>query len=107
MTVRDGLNNRVSGVTDVRFVRRGHKPEPFAHGARPQSPRRSFAVRHRSRPSTALSKDGEAGAQRVTQGLNCSSFWSLEATVSASRRVGNLPTRTRKTVGAPAGGDIT
>jgi hypothetical protein len=33
--------------------------------------------------------------QRVTQGLNCSSFCSLAAIDSASRRVGNLPTRTR------------
>ena len=36
-------------------------------------------------------------AQRVTQGLNCSSFWSLAAMTSASRRVGNGPTRTRNT----------
>ncbi len=33
--------------------------------------------------------------QRVIQGLNCSSFFSFAATVSASRRVGNLPIRTR------------
>ena len=43
-----------------------------------------------------LSEDGPgARRQRVTQGLNCSSFCSLAAMVSASRRVGNLPTRTR------------
>src|SRR5581483_7572735 len=37
--------------------------------------------------------DGEN--YRVTQGLNCSSFWSFAATASASRRVWNFPTRTR------------
>jgi hypothetical protein len=44
---------------------------------------------------------------RVTQGVNCSSFWSLAATDSASRRVGNLPTRTRYTGGVPVAGATT
>ena len=39
-------------------------------------------------------RDGTT-TQRVTQGLNCSSFCSLAATDSASRLVPNLPTRTR------------
>ena len=43
----------------------------------------------------------------MTQGLNCSSFFNFAATVSASRRVGNLPTRTRKTEGVPSDGTST
>ena len=42
--------------------------------------------------------------QRVTQGLNCSSRLSRAAIESASRRVGNLPTRTRYTDGVPLAG---
>ena len=44
---------------------------------------------------------------RVTQGLNCSSFWSFAAIVSASRLVGNFPMRTRYIDGVPAAGAST
>src|SRR5581483_9905352 len=40
----------------------------------------------------------------VTQGLYCSSFCSRAATVSASRRVLNVPIRTRYTDGVPSDG---
>src|SRR5207249_5281424 len=66
---------------------------------------RTVRARHSARPCRSLS--GAATDYRVIQGLNCSSFFKRAAIDSASRRVGNFPTRTRQTAGVPFGGAST